>query len=582
MFADLIFFDFWCLDCYVPGGFYEIDHEKLPPKSPIQLKAVRIVMVTDTTSLDVTVSFPSTLALRRYFAAARNDDGSLPELDERFVMSSNQAGRILRWRIPPAHLDAGKLLKSFWILTPASSVSEKAEDDDDDKSPVRSTRYSCLQSLKRAEVFGWGIRKKVKYIGQCCASAEEEDGENNGGRRKRRREVVSINDDTKKEMKKKNKINVEGREMKKPKATGKETEGRSAGRGSKDRWSTERYETAEKRLLEIMRTKKAELRTPVLRQTLRDEARKHIGDTGLLDHLLKHMAGKIVLEGTHRFRRRHNSEGAMEYWLEPAELLEIRRKAGVDDPFWVPPPEWKLGDSIFQGSCGQECKLAIAELKQQLAAQSSRVHEQQIWLKKLEKEARENKEESQKAISSCQEKCQILLEWKLKQEEELSALRLLKEKMRSDHIEPSKGCVSTTTNIRKEITGDSASFKKVTPRSGFRICKPQGTFLWPSNGVSAMSELEQKQHLFLFPGGGPPSASSSTASTAKLLLLPAPRSASLSLNTSTEIMAVPDLLKPQGSACCQNLCSPEYVGPMPCVSAVPSTKSFYIFIYIFL
>lgn len=49
----------------------------------------------------------------------------------------------------------------------------------------------------------------------------------------------------------------------------------------------ERFKTAEKRPLEIMRTLKTELRASVLRQMLRDKARKHIGDTGLLDHLLK-------------------------------------------------------------------------------------------------------------------------------------------------------------------------------------------------------------------------------------------------------------------------------------------------------
>ncbi|KAG5041354.1 hypothetical protein JHK85_013830 [Glycine max] len=31
-------------------------------------------------------------------------------------------------------------------------------------------------------------------------------------------------------------------------------------------------------------------------------ARKHIGDTGLLDHLLKHIDGKVAPGGTERFR----------------------------------------------------------------------------------------------------------------------------------------------------------------------------------------------------------------------------------------------------------------------------------------
>ena len=47
----------------------------------------------------------------------------------------------------------------------------------------------------------------------------------------------------------------------------------------------------------------------VLRATLRDEARKVIGDTGLLDHLLKHLADQMVTPEGERLRRRHNREG---------------------------------------------------------------------------------------------------------------------------------------------------------------------------------------------------------------------------------------------------------------------------------
>lgn len=113
-----------------------------------------------------------------------------------------------------------------------------------------------------------------------------------------------------------------------------------------------------------MKEKGAVLGNPILRPELREEARKHIGDTGLLDHLLKHMAGKVVSEGKERFRRRHNPEGAMEYWLEAAELQELRRTAGVMDPFWLPPPGWKPGDTIspYGVVCGNEVELLKGEL----------------------------------------------------------------------------------------------------------------------------------------------------------------------------------------------------------------------------
>lgn len=107
-----------------------------------------------------------------------------------------------------------------------------------------------------------------------------------------------------------------------------------------------------------MKSKGAKAEKPILRPQLRAEARKRIGDTGLLDHLLKHMAGKLAPGGQERFRRRHNPDGAMEYWLESANLVNIRRDAGVTDPYWVPPPGWKLGDSPTQDPiCARELKL---------------------------------------------------------------------------------------------------------------------------------------------------------------------------------------------------------------------------------
>ena len=85
-----------------------------------------------------------------------------------------------------------------------------------------------------------------------------------------------------------------------------------------------RYRRAQVRLVGIMKARGATLGCPILRPTLREEARKQIGDTGLLDHLLKHMTDMVVSSGE-RFRRRHNNEGAMEYWLEDAGLLQARK-----------------------------------------------------------------------------------------------------------------------------------------------------------------------------------------------------------------------------------------------------------------
>lgn len=109
--------------------------------------------------------------------------------------------------------------------------------------------------------------------------------------------------------------------------------------------------------MEVMKAKGAVYGNPILRPDLRAEARKRIGDTGLLDHLLKHMAGKVAPGGGERFRRRHNAEGSMEYWLESADLVDIRKEAGVEDPYWTPQPGWKLGDCPTQDPvCAKELK----------------------------------------------------------------------------------------------------------------------------------------------------------------------------------------------------------------------------------
>lgn len=106
-----------------------------------------------------------------------------------------------------------------------------------------------------------------------------------------------------------------------------------------------RYKQAEQHLLDILREEGAVFGKPISRPHLRMAGRKHIGDTGLLDHLLKHIDGKVAPGGSERFRRWHNTDGVMEYWLESAELDDIRREAGVQDPYWVPPSWWKPGGS---------------------------------------------------------------------------------------------------------------------------------------------------------------------------------------------------------------------------------------------
>jgi hypothetical protein len=78
------------------------------------------------------------------------------------------------------------------------------------------------------------------------------------------------------------------------------------------------------------------------------------------------MAGRVPDGSTERFRRRHNADGAMEYWLEPADLAEVRREAGVSDPYWVPPPGWKPGDDVSPVAGDLLVKRQVEELAEEL------------------------------------------------------------------------------------------------------------------------------------------------------------------------------------------------------------------------
>ena len=118
-------------------------------------------------------------------------------------------------------------------------------------------------------------------------------------------------------------------------------------------------------MLKVMKEKNAVFGNSMLRAELRAEARKLIGDTGLLDHLLKHMAGKVAPGGQDRFRRKHNADGAMEYWLESSDLVNLRKEAGVEDPYWTPPLGWKIGDSPTQDPV---CAGEIRDIREELAS----------------------------------------------------------------------------------------------------------------------------------------------------------------------------------------------------------------------
>ncbi len=64
-------------------------------------------------------------------------------------------------------------------------------------------------------------------------------------------------------------------------------------------------------------TAPARIAFKILHLDLHFPARERAGDTGLLDHLLKHLADEAVSPCGEVLRRRQNAQGHMEYWLQP-------------------------------------------------------------------------------------------------------------------------------------------------------------------------------------------------------------------------------------------------------------------------
>ncbi|KAI8564544.1 hypothetical protein RHMOL_Rhmol03G0189700 [Rhododendron molle] len=541
------------------GSVYEIDHSKLPPRTPVQLRSTRVVVVSEKTELNIAVRFPSTRSLQRYLSKGITE--MCPELDERFVMGTKLAEKMLFRQVRSREFTEKKNSKDFWQLI---SNSDCGIGD----FVISNKAGSCLSELKCNGMPRWGVRRQVKFVYRHTETNEDEQEENEESEEESNGET----DASKKNDKRKR---CSSRLV--PKGTKAKLENQSQINKTRKksckqigRWSAERYKVAEKNLLEVMKAKGAVYKSPILRPELRLEARKRIGDTGLLDHLLKHMAGKVAPGGDERFRRRHNAEGVMEYWLESADLVDIRREAGVQDPYWTPPPGWKTGDCPSQDPiCAKEMK----ELKEE-TSKLERDLEELVSKKQMEEEIAKLRREIEEELSKKQQQesqetvplnPMITLEKYMEEvmgvsryvsriEEEIGKLKSkVREEIKSDSalmvsaescdekekkkvgkplvVAQQKEAVGTEgrgdqgkTNVTEkeaESTGAGADQKKKStgageekaaeiqrPKSGFRICKPQGTFLWPN--MASPQVVVHAEDLLMVPT--PPSVSSSTSS----------------------------------------------------------------------
>ncbi|XWS44600.1 hypothetical protein CRYUN_Cryun15aG0061200 [Craigia yunnanensis] len=280
----------------------------------------------------------------------------------------------------------------------------------------------------------WGVCWKVKFLGpqgdstakQSSGKIEEEYDEDDkklvkaeliSSTEVRKRKCLSSNQLRKEEAARcgKQRLNSGPNKCKKNKRN-----------NSVERWSTERYKLAEESMLEIMKAEGAVFENPISRPALRMAARKRIGDTGLLDHLLKHIDGKVAPGGTDRYRRCYNTSGVMEYWLESADLTKIRKEAGIS-PFWQKPDGGPFQDS----ACAIELTLLKEEMvkmkrdmqelvsKQQEQDQADSIEEMQKEMVKWKAKTDERLVEFSNSLNGIQDMCKELVKWKAKVEQQL-------------------------------------------------------------------------------------------------------------------------------------------------------------------
>ncbi|KAF9621863.1 hypothetical protein IFM89_028451 [Coptis chinensis] len=211
--------------------------------------------------------------------------------------------------------------------------------------PIPDRSYACnglcWSSLNCSGLVHWGVRRKVTYLGRN--SEKTHPGVTYLPSRIKEEEYVNTELKTEVEAKRKqveflsrvikeeedDKMDLRTEDETKPKKGVCEQEPKF----SYGRWTKERYKSGELLMMQILKKKGAVFGKPVPRQTLRVEARKDIGDIGFLDHLLKHMIGKVAPNGEDMLRRCTIRKEQWCIGFESADLVNVRKKSGVKNPY---------------------------------------------------------------------------------------------------------------------------------------------------------------------------------------------------------------------------------------------------------
>ncbi|KAJ4797152.1 Protein DYAD [Rhynchospora pubera] len=402
-------------------------------------------------------------------------------MEEQFLGSSNQASKLLHEGSKERCMD------NFWLLNP-HSAKRKIDFGDE--------RESCLGTLQRSGNLQWGTRKKVLFVTKQRDTKEVRKHEESKKSLREKKESDNelgegvdqgLNEREKQlngdEIKRENTCTdgdkpMEERREPKPKELERNCRTR---KGGWSRWSAARVEHAEKSLVEVIEKMGATWDKPVLRADLRSEARKCIGDTGLLDHLLIHMVGVVVADGKKRFARQHNPQGKIEYWLEPAD-----QGAGITNPVCNCHGHYKkmayqLKEEVnLLRRENEDLKLMILQSQVQLQLEAV----DQAW--------KEKHDSLLKQHQKLQEQFSAISTSLLAMKEVISSLKAQKEKRMPDELdmaveEPNQTNLASKVQFSQEKGKVVVAGSEMVNTNGFNMCNPQHTILQPNMATSGRS-----------------------------------------------------------------------------------------------
>lgn len=388
----------------------------------------------------------------------------------------------------------------------------KSEHETIESLDETSKKGSCWYELRRVGLLQWGDSRQVKLMdhqGQSAAqqssSIVKEEYEIDD------KKAVKIKYSSFSELGKRKCVTYNRRNKDKAASQGKQAKRQNP----LERWSAERIKTAQGCLFEILKSEGAVFGNAIARPALRTAARKRIGDTGLLDHLLKHIDGKVEPSGTERFRRCYNTVGVMEYWLESPDLVDLRKEAGVSDPNWVPPSWWKPGMGLIQESVPagevkvlrEEIDKMKRDMQELLSKQQEKDQTQSILNEEIRKELMKWKSktdnrmmEMSKSLACMQDVNKQLVIWKAGTEKQLAEISNVLSSLQASNqcaaLSPSTSerweDWLESTNLDNLQGGDIASWLEVTGGVEFGQAAPfQNPCLAPASWSKPVENLAQ-------------------------------------------------------------------------------------------